>query len=61
MRSFLLAAVLILSGCHHASPFNWGNACSDRLPCHGEDQFCDVGTGPDGEPYEYGQCVDFED
>jgi len=62
MRSFLLAAVLILSGCHHTAPgFDWANACSDALPCRDEDEYCAFEQAPNGEMGEYGQCVDFED
>lgn len=40
--------------------FDWNNYCSLRKECP-EDKWCDIGTGPDGEPFEYGQCVKYED
>ena len=36
--------------------FNWNNYCSPIKECP-PNKWCFIDMGPDGEPYQYGQCI----
>jgi hypothetical protein len=56
----VVLAIALLAGCHHTARFNWNNSCSEVKECP-VDKFCAIDTGPDGEPYQYGQCINLDD
>ena len=66
MKDLLEGILLVLLGLTilgaNCAPkrFDWNNYCSMRKECP-EGKWCYIETGPDGEPYEYGQCIKDED
>jgi len=59
MKYLWLLLVLLLFGCA-PKRFDWNNYCSLHKDCP-PDQWCYYVTLPNGEPAEYGQCIDYED
>jgi hypothetical protein len=57
----IAVVIALFAGCHHSQRFDWNNYCSAVKECKDPDQWCFIDIGPDGEPYEYGQCLDYGD